>query len=186
VVISNAEIEGGGDFSGEGIKQPNPVLQVEVGHTSFTVVPGGQTTGTFTVTNVGTGSLIGTIALSGDSRFSIFSGGNPFTLGAGQAQSVTVEVQGAVLGAAETITATLTVNSNGGNEEVELEARLPHPSIAVFEPTSSFGPLSNGEEQERTFRIENLGNGTFTGTVGITGDTQSRRIGPPYTYCRGL
>lgn len=141
--------------------------------------------GTFTITNTGTGTLSGSVTVANGNAFtsamvngmsapfSLASGGN-FTLDPNQSQVVTISFSTQIAG---TFTGTANVTSNGGQASVSLSATAvqPGPVLSISPTAVNFGPLSSSQNQCSTgissFRITNTGGGTLTGEVSTSGSS---------------
>ena len=146
---------------------PAPVIQVNPGNIGFgTVLVGTSATNSFTVKNVGTGTLSGTAGVA--SPFSILSGGN-YSLGAGQAQSVVVVFSPL---AASNYNQSVTFSGGGGTNTTvsgsATNAPVPVPNIQVSPSNIGFGTVLVGTSATNSFTVKNIGTGTLSGTAGAS------------------
>jgi hypothetical protein len=119
---------------------------------------------TFTITNVGGGTLMGDATLNcGECGFTILSGGS-FSLGPGESQDVVVEFSPASDGLA---TDTVNVTSNGGDATVNVSGTgvIP-PQLSVDPDMLNFGTILT-TFADLPFTVTNTGGGTLTGSVTI-------------------
>ncbi|MGE4092890.1 MAG: choice-of-anchor D domain-containing protein [Candidatus Binatia bacterium] len=151
-------------LNGIGLAQPQPPdLGVDALRLDFGSVEIGQsTTRSFSVTNEGEGTLIGSVSISGP--FSIVSGGS-FSLGANQSQTVSVRFTPTVNDKPGAASGEATVSSNGGSATVALSGTVvePAPQLSVNPTSVDFGETCSPPTM--SFTITNTGGGTLTGGV---------------------
>lgn len=129
VIVSDNENQTDVSFAWTVDEAPEPFLSVSPSSVSF----GGVTTGssaseTVTITNTGTADLaINSISVAGGSAFSIASGGTAGTLQPSETQDVVVEFAPTSAGAQS---ATLSVSTNAGSEDVSLGGTGQNPQPA--------------------------------------------------------
>ncbi len=145
---------------------PTPVLQVTPGSITYgTILNGASKTNSFTVQNIGTGTLTGTASVA--APFSILSGGS-YSLGAGQTQAVTVVFSPtAATNYNQTVTFT---GGNGTNTTVTGSATnvpVPTPVLQVTPGSIAYGTILNGASKTNNFTVQNIGTGTLTGTASV-------------------
>jgi uncharacterized repeat protein (TIGR01451 family) len=147
--------------TGVGEEPQVPVCEVVPTTLDFgTVTIGGTNTLSFTITNIGTGTLTGSVSEACD-HYSITSGGGAYSLTSGQ--FVTVEVE-----FAPTATGTQTCDIQTGTEctNVACTGVGEEPPVCDVTPTTlSFGTIPVGSTSSLTFRITNTGGGNLTGIV---------------------
>ena len=124
---------------------------------------------TFTITNIGGGTLDGVVSETCD-HYSIVSGGGAYSLGAGEFVTVTVRFEPTSAGThnctIETGTALCEdVSCTGVGEDL--------PSCSVDPTSLDFGTVTIGEFADSTFTITNIGGGTLDGAVSETCDHYS-------------
>jgi hypothetical protein len=145
---------------------PTPVLQVTPGSIAYgTILNGTSATNSFTVQNIGSGTLIGTASVG--APFSIVSGGS-YSLGAGQVQAVVVAFNPlAVSNYNQTVTFT---GGNGTNTTVTgsaTNAPVPTPVLQVTPGSIAYGTILNGTSKTNSFTVQNIGTGTLIGTASV-------------------
>ncbi len=148
-----------GDIAMTGTVELAPACVVSVANLDFgTVQPGTPVTRTFTVTNVGGGTLSG--AVSEDCEAYTVTNG-VYNLTAGQSQTVTVTFQSAVSGAYA-----CTLDSGGSCADIALTGAVElAPACAVSVANLDFGTVLPGTSVVRTFTVTNAGGGTLSGAV---------------------
>jgi hypothetical protein len=158
-------------LSGQG--QRPPQLGVDPVSANFGTVPVQQSSeASFTVTNIGGGTLTGNVSTA--APFSVVSGGN-FSLNLGQSQTVTVRFVPTVTG--EVSNGQASITSNGGSAVVTLngiggspssEPNLPELGVTRG-PNNEWdvGSAGVGSTTGGTFFINNSGGGTLTGTISV-------------------
>jgi len=113
----------------------------------------------FTITNVGSGTMTGTVSES-CSHFSIISGGGAYSLTAGQSVTVVVRFQPTSSGYKTCSIATGTYCSN-----VSCAGTGAAPVCSVTPTSLAFGTVCTGEYLDKTFTIENTGGCVLSGSV---------------------
>ena len=130
-----------------------------------TVTVGEFKDSTFTVTNIGDGTLTGTVSEACDD-FEIVSGGGAYALGSGESVVVTVRFIPASSGLKE-----CTVDAGTSCPGAACSGVGEEPPDCQVSPTAlDFGTLTVGESADRVFTIENIGEGLLTGEVTETCD----------------
>ncbi|MFA7331094.1 MAG: choice-of-anchor D domain-containing protein [Candidatus Delongbacteria bacterium] len=128
----------------------------------------------FVITNIGGGTLSGSVT-ENCTVYSIISGGN-YSLNAGQSQTVTVQLLSATPG-----TYNCTVDTGGSCPDVSCSGTVNQLPICSVDPLSlSFGTVQPNTPVTRTFTISNTGGGTLSGTV--TESCSAYIITAPATY----
>ena len=145
---------------------PTPVLQVTPGSIAYgTILSGTSKTNSFTVQNVGTGTLTGTASVG--APFSVMSGGS-YSLGASASQTVTVVFSPTV---ASNFNQSVTfTGGNGANTTVTgsaTNAPVPTPVLQVTPGSIAYGTILNGTSKTNSFTVQNVGTGTLTGTASV-------------------
>src|SRR5208282_1044158 len=145
---------------------PTPVLQVTPGNIAYgTILNGTSKTNSFTVQNIGTGTLTGTASVAGP--FSIMSGGG-YSLGASASQTVTV-----VFSPTTATNYSQSVTFTGGNGASTTvtgsatNAPVPTPVLQVTPGSIAYGTILNGTSKTNNFTVQNMGTGTLTGTASV-------------------
>jgi hypothetical protein len=114
----------------------------------------------FTITNVGGGTLTGTPS-EACPEFDIVSGGDTYALGNGQSVEVVVRFTPTVSGAVE-----CGVDAGASCDSVYFSALGELPPQCQVEPTIfEFGTVTIGDYADRTFTLKNIGEGTLAGSV---------------------
>ena len=147
--------------TGVGVDE-NPTCSVSPTNLNFGSVDisGGYADRTFTITNTGTGTLTGDPSES-CSHYSIVSGGDPYSLGAGQSRTVTVRFDPSSTG-----TKTCTVNTGASicSDVSCTGVGVDNDPVCSVNPTSlDFGDVTVGLYLDKVFTIQNTGGGTLTG-----------------------
>ena len=142
------------------------VIQVTPGSISYgTVLNGTSVTNSFTVMNVGSGTLSG--AASVGAPFSIVSGGN-YSLGANGSQTVTVVFSPSGAGS---YNQSVTFTGGGGTNAVvsgsATNAPVLNPIIQVTPGSISYGTVLSGTSKTNSFTVQNVGSGTLSGTASV-------------------
>jgi hypothetical protein len=156
----------GGNASGtvSGTGGPPPVMSVTPASQSFGMVAVGSSKDlTFTVQNVGGGTLTG--SASTVAPYSIVSGGS-YSLGSFASQAVVVRFTPTATGSA---TGTVTFPSSAGTllRGVSGTGDTSSPVIAVTPASLSFGTVTVGSSGDLSFTVQNTGGGTLTGSASI-------------------
>ena len=143
----------------------DPSCAVDHDRLDFSLVPIGDAgILSFEVSNVGSGTLVGSIPdRCDDSAFSVIEGAGPFALEAGIGRVVRVRY------------APVTPGENGcalslgsGCGAIDLLGRGDLPPACFVAPRSiDFDPIEVGESEARSFRIRNLGGGVLRGSVAL-------------------
>jgi hypothetical protein len=123
------------------------------------LLPGEIAMGSYTLTNVGGGTLSGTAGMDCDGF--TFTGPVDFALGAGQSQTFTFDFFSAVLG--EHVCAINTGTSCGDVQVTALVQSLPQCQVSAS--SLDFGTVQPGIPAEQSFTITNVGGHTLSGTV---------------------
>jgi hypothetical protein len=120
---------------------------------------------TFTIENVGGGTLMGSVSET-CAHYQITSGGGSYSLGGGESRTVTVRFTGP----SSPGTYTCTVETGTACPNVVCTAVVPGegPECSVSPTSLDFGMVNPGENVDRTFTIENVGGGTLMGSVSET------------------
>jgi uncharacterized repeat protein (TIGR01451 family) len=152
--------------TGVGEEPQVPVCDVSQTSLDFgTVTVGDFADLTFTITNIGTGTLTGSVTETCD-HYEITSGGGAYSLTASQFVDVTVRFQPTVAGThpctIETGTECANVSCTGDGDDP--------PSCNVVPTLREFGTVTVGDFADLGFTLENLGGGTLTGSVTETCD----------------
>jgi hypothetical protein len=145
---------------------PTPVLQVTPGSVAYgTILNGTSKTNSFTVQNIGTGTLSGTATVG--APFSIVSGGS-YSLGADASQTVTVVFSPTV---ANNYNQSVTfTGGNGASTTVTgsaTNAPVPTPVLQVTPGSIAYGTILNGTSKTNSFTVQNIGTGTLTGSASV-------------------
>jgi hypothetical protein len=140
----------------------SPAISVTPASQDFgTILVGTTADRTFTVQNVGGGTLSGSASVP--TPFSIVSG-SPYSLGAGVSQTVTVRYSPTSAG-----THSQNVSFTGGvgaSRPVSGSATL-NPAISVTPASQDFGSIQVGSTADRTFTVQNTGGGTLSGSASV-------------------
>jgi subtilisin-like proprotein convertase family protein len=117
---------------------PDPLISVTPGSQNFgSVAAGNSADRTFTVQNIGGGTLTGSATTS--DPFSIFSGGS-FSLGPGDSQSVVVRFSPV---GGTTFTGTVGITSNGGNVSPAVTGTVPLLTLSVNKSGTGRGTVTS-------------------------------------------
>ena len=148
--------------SGTGQTPAQPACEVSTSALAFgTVTTGQSATRTFTIENVGQGTLSGTVSESCP-EFSIV-GGATYSLGAGQSATFTVRFAPTTSGAKN-----CTIDTGTLCADVSASGTGQAPAVPICQVSTTslaFGTVTTGQSATRTFTIENVGQGTLSGTV---------------------
>jgi hypothetical protein len=150
-----------GDVACSGTGENPPECQVEPTSIDFgTVFVGDFKDSSFTITNIGGGTLTGDPdAICAD--FDIVSGGDPYSLGAGEFVVVTVRFAPGTEGLKE-----CAVGAGTDCGDVACSGTGENPPECQVEPTSiDFGTVTAGQDSDLVFTIENIGGGLLTGDL---------------------
>lgn len=153
---------GGVQLIGSGYTQPECAIEPETLRLLFGSVALGETADlAFTITNVGSGILSGTVSQPDCPGFLIVSGGGAYALAAGQSRTVTVR-----FAPEEAVSYSCQLGTGSGCEPMVLTGTgLGVPLCSLFPASLDFGVVGSGQYAERTVTISNLGTGTLTGSV---------------------
>ena len=154
---------------------PTPIIQVNPGSIGYgTILVATSSTNSFTVQNIGTGTLSGTASVG--SPFSIVSGGS-YNLGAGQTQLVLVAFRPLV---ASNYNQSVSFSGGGGTNTTvsgsATNAPVPTPIIQVNPGSIGYGTILTGTSTTNSFTVQNIGTGTLSGTA-TCGVTLQHRVG---------
>ena len=152
--------------SATNVPVPTPVLQVTPGNIAYgTILNGTSKTNSFTVQNIGTGTLTGTASVG--APFSVVSGGS-YSLGASASQTVTVAFS--PTGASNYNQSVTFTGGNGASSTVTgsaTNAPVPTPVLQVTPGSIAYGTILNGTSKTNSFTVQNIGTGTLTGTASV-------------------
>ncbi len=160
------------NLTGSGIVQPQ-IGVIPGSHDFGTIVVGEDSLQTFTIANTSGFTLEGAISVSsGETHYSIVSGGGNYSLPVGE--STDVEVRFAPQSAGRQ-TGTLQVTHNGSNPASPINAPLMGTGVRLPEitlsPTSyDYGIVTVGNDSGHVFTITNSGGGALKGVVSILSD----------------
>ena len=153
------------NISGATNAAANPVIQVTPGSIAYaTVLSGTSATNSFTVQNIGGGTLSGAASVA--APFSILSGGS-YNLSSNQSQTVTVVFSPSAAGSYNQ-SVTLT-GASGASASVSGSATNapPIPAIQLTPGSIAYGTLLTGTSKTNSFTVQNVGGGTLTGAAGV-------------------
>ncbi len=146
---------------------PTPIIQVTPGSIGYgTLLVGTSKTNSFTVQNIGTGTLSGTASVS--APFSVVSGGS-YSLGASASQTVMVAFSPAV--ASNYNQSVSFTGGSGTNTTVSgsaTNAPVPTPILQVTPGSIGYGTLLVGTSKTNSFTVQNIGTGTLSGTASVS------------------
>src|SRR5690348_18007505 len=131
---------------------PTPILQVTPGSIGYgTVLVGTSKTNSFTVANVGTGTLNGSASVS--APFSVVAGGS-YSLGAGQTQAVLVAFSPLV---ASNYNQSVSFSGGSRSEERRVgsatSAPVPTPTLKVTPGSIGYGTILSGTSATNSFTV---------------------------------
>lgn len=133
-----------------------------------TVIVGADSTQTFTITNIGGGTLSGSVGgITPRTSYSIVSGGGTFDLVAGQSRVVTIRFSPTV---EQPPGCTVTLGTTGCSSVSCTGTGEAHPICTVDPAGLDFGIVPIGTTADMDFTITNTGGGTLTGGVAATCD----------------
>jgi hypothetical protein len=147
--------------TGEGL----PLCSVNPTSLDFkTVTLGTFADSTITITNIGGGTLSGTVATStACSYYSVRAGGGPFSLGAGLKHVVTIRFRPLVAGSA---VCNVTLGTSSDCSSISCIGVGERAAACLVTPaTLAFGAQPVGSSVDSTFTITNNGSGTLSGNV---------------------
>ncbi len=141
------------------VVDPLPACDVSVAALDFgTVLPNIVATRTFTITNLGGGTLAGAV-LESCAAFAVSNGA--YSLAAGQSQTVTVNFQSSGAG-----DYTCTLDTGGSCSDIEMQGVVElSPACQLSVGSLDFGTAAPGTPVTRTFSITNTGGGLMEGVV---------------------
>lgn len=124
---------------------------------------------TITITNIGGGTLSGTVATAiGCYYYSILTGDGAFSLAAGQAHVVTVRFAPVSIRSA---VCNVTLGTSSGCSSVScIGTGEPTAACSVSPDTLDFGTQPVGSLVDSTFTVTNTGGGTLTGNIAVDCD----------------
>ena len=124
-----------------------------------------EPTNSFTVQNIGTGTLSGTATVV--SPFSIVSGGS-YNLGAGQTQLVMVAFSPLVV---SNYSQSVSFSGGGGTNTTvsgsATNAPVPTPILQVNPGSIGYGTILTGTSKTNSFTVKNIGTGTLSGSATV-------------------
>ncbi|HKW29566.1 MAG TPA: choice-of-anchor D domain-containing protein [Verrucomicrobiae bacterium] len=144
-----------------------PTLQVTPGSISYgTILSGTSKTNSFTVANVGTGTLSGSASVS--APFSVVAGGS-YSLGAGQTQLVVVAFSPLV---ASNYNQSVSFSGGTGTNTTvtgsATNAPVPTPILQVTPGSIGYGTILSGTSKTNSFTVANVGTGTLSGSASVS------------------
>jgi hypothetical protein len=143
-----------------------------------TVVVGGFTDTTFTITNTGGSVLSGDVSAP-CAHYSIVSGGGPYSLAADEFVNVTVRFEPT---AADTHTCLVETGQAICSDVFCTGYGEPAPVCSVQPDSLNFGTVSLGDQVDTTFTLTNIWGDTLTGVVSEScGDYSIVSGGGPYS-----
>ncbi len=148
-----------------GVSNPNAAIAVSPSTLNFGTVLAGSTNNlTFTVQNVGGGTLTGAVSAV-TSPFSLV-GPSSYTLAGGASQPITVRYQPTVTG---TNTQSLTFSGGGGAVATVTGIAQTQPAalISVTPTTLNFGTVQVGSVNSLAITVKNIGGGTLSGSASV-------------------
>ncbi|MBI5836189.1 MAG: choice-of-anchor D domain-containing protein [Candidatus Eisenbacteria bacterium] len=150
--------------TGTGAISATPVCTVSPATLTFPTVTVGQTSDlTFTITNVGGGTLTGTVTATGCPGFTVV-GDASYSLATNQAKTVTVRYAPTGAGPQN-----CSINPGTGCSPVNATGTgQPAPACQVSTASLDFGSVTVGHTSDKIFSITNSGGGTLTGTVSLS------------------
>jgi HYDIN/CFA65/VesB-like, Ig-like domain len=146
---------GGSSYAG-------PAISVTPGSLDFgSIQVGTATNRTFTVQNTGGGTLSGNASVS--APFSIVSG-SPYSLTANQSTTVMVRYTPAVVGSDSQ---SVSFTGGGGASRPVGGSSYAAPAISVTPASQDFGSIQVGTTADRSFTVQNTGDGTLSGSASV-------------------
>ena len=148
------------------VQKDEPVVTASATSLNFGVVRiNSSSERSFTATNIGSGTLTGSVDPTSNSPFSVVAGGT-LNLAAGQSQTVTIRLVPTRVGVLDD---RVTLNTNGGTFVVLLGATVIRPVSLSISPTKiDFGTVQLPNSVTQTFTVTNTGGGTLTGSVSVS------------------
>ena len=142
------------------------MIQVTPGIIAYgTLLSGTSKTNSFTVQNVGSGTLSGTASVG--APFSILSGGS-YSLGSNQSQTVTVVFSpAAASNYNQSVTFTGGAGTNATVSGSATNAPVLNPTIKVTPGSIAYGTILSGTSKTNSFTVQNVGTGTLSGTASV-------------------
>jgi uncharacterized membrane protein len=158
------------------VPEPDPACFVSEDTLDFgTVSPGGTVDRSFTVTNVGGGTLSGIVS-EACGHYSFVSGGGAYGLATGAERTVTLRFTAPL--APGPYSCTVETGSALCADVLCIgTVPEPPPACSVSADTLDFGTVSPGGTVDRSFTITNTGGQTLSGTVSETCDDFSFILG---------
>ena len=161
----------------DGAADPIPTISVSPASRNFgTVIVGQSKNMTFTVTNIGAGTLNGS-AFINDLGYTIV-GDETYSLAGGQSRNITVMFAPK----AETThsgTVIFTGGSNATQPVTGVGGSAGTPDITVSPSPLDFGAVMPGAQLDKNFTVTNTGTATLTGTLSLTGSSAFTSPPPP-------
>ena len=117
---------------------------------------------TFTISNDGCDPFSGDVT-SPYSAFTITGGAGPFTLNPGDTRTITVTYEGGSCGVVQR--ATLDLGTGGVCDSYPVVGQGGGEACRMSVISLDFGDVSEGNNLDKTFAIDNIGCGPYTGTV---------------------
>jgi len=158
-------------LAGTGGPPPDPVLELG-GNGDFGAVNIGDCeNATFVLTNVGTGTANGIIRIEGPSVFSLESGGDSFSLDAGESKQIIIRF----CPLSETNYSGLLVadGSNCDDVSINLSGSGGQPPELQLSGDGDFGAVALDDPKTKSFTLTNIGIGTARGKISIDGSAFS-------------
>ena len=157
---------GCGDVACSGAGDDEAVCIVSTDTLDFGDVPvGDEATLEVTMTNAGGSRITGT-ASEDCSDFDILAGNTPYDLRSGDSLTIRVRFIPAKLGAQECF---LETGSDSCADVIMRGTGAPPPVCELSTSALDFGSVPAGESATRSFTITNSGEGTLSGTLGLSG-----------------
>ena len=144
---------------------------VKLSASSITFTPivfGSNSTQNLTITNTGTSTLTISTKVTGSSAFQVLTSGNTCTVGVAAGKSCVLPVlfKPAAVGS---LTASLTLTTNGDNNPTVSLSGTCNPAVTVSATSLAYGTVTHGTKVAKTLTINNVGPGSLTVKTAISG-----------------
>lgn len=158
----------------------DPICNVSVGSLQYGNVEVGSTSDlSFTITNIGAGTLAGTVSKTQGPYYDITVGESSYSLTNGQSHNVTVRYEPLTVGAPH-VAIIETGNDLCGDivcNGAGINPPQPQCSVSPSSLSLSFGNVTEGNTDDRVITVQNVGGSTLSGTISISGDSEFSLVG---------
>lgn len=159
----------------------DPICNVSVASLAYGAIEVNTTSDlSFTITNIGAGTLTGTVSKATGVYYSITVGEGAYALTNGQTHNVTVRFAPTVVSAGALVGIIETGNDLCNDvicSGTSTAAPTAQCSISPSGLSLAFGNVTEGNTDDRIITVTNSGGSTLSGTISISGDAEFTLVG---------